>query len=111
MDNDTDNIYSIGKVGLSPKRSYHTGCKHRTITVHEHTRNLECDGCGKIISAFDYMYEWANKQQKIIWRNETLYSQIKDREKTLLDLTRKITNIKARIRASKVKLDKNKELI
>lgn len=97
----SDNIHQIGSVGLSPKRTY-TSCSHCKITVHEHSRTLECDGCGKVINAFDYIFQWANKQQRIVWRNETLDSQIRDKEKLLSDLTRRIANIKSRIKRAKV---------
>ena len=104
MSKEIDNVYQINNVGLSPKRSTSYGCAHGSIVVHEHTRSLECGGCGKIMDAFDYMYKWANKQQNIVWRNQTLDSQIRDKEKRLSDLHRQETNIKARIRTAKNKL-------
>ena len=98
-----DNIKNIADIGLHPKRS-HKVCSHNQIIVHEHSRNLECGHCGKIIEAFDYIFKWANKQQNIRWRNETLEGQVEAKEKELLELNKQIRNIKARLKTAKSKV-------
>lgn len=70
---------------MTPLKSYSRGCPHTKITLDEHRRQIECDDCGKVFEAFDYLLNWANGQQRIIWRitaakheSEQLTSQIEE---------------------------------
>jgi phage shock protein A len=83
---------------MTPVKSYSRGCSHTAITLDEHRRKIECKNCGKVIEAFDYLFDFANGQQRIVWRLKSVEDEVKQLEEKVGELKRVKSNLQAQVR-------------
>ena len=72
-------------------------CQHRHIIVCEKSRSLECDVCGAVIDAFDFMLRWAKEDRSLEYRLKQLRDELKRLGEKLKKLRRMEKNAKARL--------------
>ena len=73
-------------------------CNHAQVYVREAERDLKCQACGKVLSAFDWLWKAATRQDNLFWRERELRQKVKRLSVQLGELKREERNIKARIR-------------
>jgi len=89
---------------MTPVKSYSRGCSHTAITLDEHRRQIECQDCGKVFEAFDYLFAWANGQQRIVWHLRSVENEVKQLEEKVEELKRVKSNLQAQVRKLKSKV-------
>lgn len=65
-------------------------CRHTQLEIDHHQRILLCEKCGKVLDAYDYVYELAVKETR-------LFSDIKLLQKDVEDLTMQRNALKAQV--------------
>ncbi|MER2492333.1 hypothetical protein [Catenovulum sediminis] len=88
------------QVRLTPKKAFHA-CMHSAVFVVEHSRNLECRKCGKVIDPFDFLLKEAQKQQNTIFDIRGLISEKEKLSQEVEGLKSEKRNIQAQIRRLK----------
>jgi len=89
---------------LTPVKSEVYRCPHTKILLIEHKRVIECEQCEKIIEPFDYLWDWANKQQRIKWRIDSAKSEAQNLEEKVIELTKQKRNLQAQVNRLNKKL-------
>lgn len=72
-------------------------CQHNKMLADEHLQVLECEECGKIISAWDYVLELCKKEQRIFENIKYAKMEGAQLSETLTDLKRQIRNAKSQL--------------
>lgn len=85
---------------MTERPGYCTGWCRR-VFVCEKRRMLQCQDCGKMMEAFDYVEEWARKGDARLSALRELAVQIKTREAELARLKMDITNAKAQLKRAR----------
>lgn len=101
----SDNIVNLqGRTTLTPVKTSNYRCSHAQITLCEHKRTLECEGCGKVIEPFDYLWGFATGQQRIKWRIDGAKSEAERLESQVAELKKEKRNLQAQVARQKKKI-------
>ena len=87
---------------LTPKRKQ-PGCRCYSVTVDEQTRMLECDKCHRVIDPFDFLFEWAKREQSNVFNINQRRREIKRLGEEIAELKRQRRNLKAQVARLKSK--------
>ena len=80
------------------KKQEFNRCRHAQMLADEHHKVLECEKCGYIMSAWDYIWQIAKQEENLFTHLKyTKMEQIRLNE-DLKELKRKINNAKAQLR-------------
>jgi hypothetical protein len=71
---------------------------HGSVIVDSHTRTLECKECGKVIDAFDYLNEWAEKGHRHMAGLKLLEAKTRIAAGELRQLDKRIDNLRAQLK-------------
>lgn len=105
--NDYDNITTFHKavpplsVKTGSRACYYPGC--RRLEIDEHRRVIVCKDCCKVVDAFDWLLEQAQKGERSLGSLASVKAEIKVKSQELADLKREIANAESRL---KRRLDK-----
>jgi hypothetical protein len=96
-DNIVDFTAKVKDTVMTPVKSHSRGCNHTKITLDEHRRQIECQDCKKVFEAFDYLWLWANGQQRIIWRINSAKFEAEQLQDQIIELKRQKRNLQSQV--------------
>lgn len=79
------------------KKQSFNRCAHKQMLADEHNKVLECSECGFIMSAWDYIWEIAKKEENIF--NHLKYTKMEQQSinNDIEELKRKKRNLQAQV--------------
>jgi len=86
-----------------PKTAEAYICRHRTLVVDDHLREVSCERCGKIVDAFDYLSGLANDEIKLFEQMARLRKEKDELIQRVEALQREERNLKARLKTANKK--------
>lgn len=85
-------------IQLSDDKPPYCHSQHKSITVDEQTRLVECRECGQVLDPFDYLLKWARKGDQRLGRLRSLDDEIRMKENDLEAVKAALAREKARVR-------------
>lgn len=71
---------------------------HKRIMVDDIKRTVTCEECGRVVDAFDYLFQWAKEGSRRMTGLKSLDVQIRVKNAEVRDLERKISNLRATLK-------------
>lgn len=99
----SDNIvnFKVGTLQVKPKSSEQKRCTHVQVMIDESTQMIECNSCGVLLTAFEYVMRWANKETRYINNIKYLKIEVQQIETEIAEPKKRKANLKAQVRRIK----------
>lgn len=95
----TDNLVKfVPGMDLKPKRRGGYFCNHGHVNIVQKCRHVECRHCGQVIDAFDFLWQFCTKEDRLNTSVKSLKQQIMALNAELGELKRDERNTRARLK-------------
>lgn len=104
-DQPPDNVIAIRpdvEIQFTPKKAEWCKERCRRVIVVEESRQLQCEHCGRMIEAFDYVMAIACREINLIESEKDLKRQITEKRRELERLEQLVRNARSKARRSGV---------
>lgn len=89
---------------LGVKENKFNRCKHSYVLIDDHTKMIECEGCGYTMTPYDYVLRLAKRESNIF--NNLKYAKMEQASlnEQLTELKRNLTNVKSQLKRTVEKI-------
>ena len=81
-----------------------TACRHKNITCEDHTRQIQCQTCGKTLDPFDWIFRQGIEQERAVFDLQHIRHETQLAMKEIADLYRQKRNLQAQVKRLKEKV-------
>ena len=100
----SDKPLNIADYAAIRTKKTHKACRHKSIICDDHTRQIECQSCGKILDPFDWIFRQGVEQEKAVFDLQHIRHETQIAMDEFADLSRQKRNLQAQVKRLKEKV-------